>query len=375
MTNTSVGQLLLIGISGLSLTAEEKKFIAQKNIGGVTLFARNLQEPVQIRDLCAELQSLRQQMPDKAPLYIAIDMEGGRVARLKQPFTQWPPLKKLGDLDSPSATFHFAHAMGLELKSVGINVDWAPCLDVLTNPANTVIGDRALSSNAETVAKHASALVRGYLKAEVIPCAKHFPGHGNTFIDSHTELPVEDLDSKRMEAVESLPFRRAFRSRLELLMTAHVLYKNIDPDWPVTLSSKFLQDILRDQLRYRGLVVTDDLGMKALSKYHEVKKIPVRAIQAGADLLLYCNEPDSPGLAYEAINEALSSGELKPERIKQIHQRVLLHKSKYLTTPDPMSAEEIGKIVGHSKHLQLAKAISEGVVPENLSADLADGDT
>ena len=186
-----IGQHILIGISGLSLTQDEKKFIVQDSISGVVLFARNISEPKQVRDLCAEIQSLRHQTPGKAPLYIAIDMEGGRVARLKKPFTVWPPLKRLGDIDSPSMSFDFAMAMGKELKAIGINLDFAPCIDVFTNPKNTVIGDRAVSHDPEIVAKHSSALIRGYMKADVIPCAKHFPGHGDTIIDSHEDLPIE----------------------------------------------------------------------------------------------------------------------------------------------------------------------------------------
>lgn len=142
-------------------------------------------------------------MPDKAPLFIGIDQEGGRVLRLKAPFTQWPALKKIGDLDSPTVSFTFAYMMGLEMKAVGINLDYAPCVDTFTNPNNTVIGDRSISTDPEIVAKHASALIRGYMKAEVVV----YSGHGNTLIDSHLELPVEEADLKRLQAVELIPFK------------------------------------------------------------------------------------------------------------------------------------------------------------------------
>ena len=205
MTNTQVGQLIFIGVSGTSLTLDEKKFIIENNIGGITLFGRNVKDPAQVYDLCKEIQSLSSQMADQAPLYIAVDMEGGRVARCKEPFTQWPPLKRLGDLDSPTLSFEFAEAMGKELHAVGFNVDWAPCLDVFTNPQNTVIGDRAISSDPEMVAKHASGLIRGYQKADIIPCAKHFPGHGNTLADSHHELPIEEKTFDELGALELIP--------------------------------------------------------------------------------------------------------------------------------------------------------------------------
>ncbi len=359
--NQKLGQLLMIGVSGLSLTSEEKKFIIENNISGVTLFGRNVKEPDQVRELCLELQSLRHEMSDKTPLYIAIDMEGGRVARLKPPFTQWPPLKKLGDLDSPTLSFNFAMAMGAELKAVGINVDWAPCLDVFTNPENKVIGDRSLGSDCELVGKHASALIRGYLKSEITPCAKHFPGHGNTLIDSHEELPIEEVTREILEQRELVPFKRAVKARVQMIMTSHILFNNIDPKWPCTLSEIFLKKILREELRYKGLIVTDDLGMKALAKYHEVKKIPVRALQAGADLLLYCNEPQSPPTALEALTAALENKELSTELVGQIHQRILAHKKEYLVHPDPLDKANVAKIVGCSEHVKLSADISQAL--------------
>ncbi|RYZ81106.1 MAG: glycoside hydrolase family 3 protein, partial [Proteobacteria bacterium] len=227
---------MIIGIAGQSLTVDEKKFIVDNNIGGIVLMGRNVGEPKQVHALCSEIQSLRHQTPDKTPLFIGIDMEGGRVARLKAPFTQWPPLKTLGDLDNATVTFHFSNKMGLELQAVGINLDFAPCVDIFTNPQNKVIGDRSISSDPELVAKHASALVRGYIKANVISCAKHFPGHGNTLLDSHEELPVEEVDMQRLDTLELVPFKRSFKARVDMVMTSHILFKNVDPDWPVTLS-------------------------------------------------------------------------------------------------------------------------------------------
>lgn len=362
------GQLMLIGISGPSLTQDEKKFIVENNISGVTLFSRNCVDPQQIRDLCAELQSLRHNMADKAPLYIGIDMEGGRVARLKPPFTKWPPLKFIGDLDSPTVSFHFTEAMGKELKAVGINLDYAPCIDVFTNPQNTVIGDRAVSTDPELVAKHASALIRGYIKADVIPCVKHFPGHGHTIIDSHEDLPVEEADWNRLQQVELVPFKKSFRSRVELLMTAHILFKNVDSEWPVTLSEHFLKKILRDELKYKGLIITDDLDMKALAKNYDRDKIPVRALQAGADLLLYCNEPESPPIALDNLEKAFADGQLNEDELRSIHKRVLDMKKEHISQPDPLDMKSAASVIGNARHLELSKAIESGSVPVGLLA-------
>lgn len=364
--NNMIGQLMMIGISGKSLTSDEKKFIVENNISGVTLFSRNVESPQQIRQLCLELQSLRRQMSDKAPLFIAIDMEGGRVARLKEPFTIWPPMKKLGDLDNPTVSFHFTNKMACELKAVGINLDFSPCLDVFTNPKNTVIGDRAISTNPEIVAKHASALIRGFIKADVIACAKHFPGHGNTLIDSHEDLPVETADRQRLEQVELVPFKRAFRSRVDLIMTAHMKFPNIDPDWPVTLSEIFLKKILRDECRYRGLVITDDLDMKAMAKHYDPEIIPVRALQAGADILLYCNEPTSPPKALETITNAVAQGQLDRKLIENLHTKILDYKKEKIKNPDPLPWDQAAQIIGSPDHLKLSSCIAQGLVPEGL---------
>lgn len=365
---TIVGQHILIGVSGHTLTNEEKKFIVDNNISGVVLFSRNCHEPKQIRDLCAEIQSLRHQTVEKTPLYIAIDMEGGRVARLKNPFTQWPALKKLGDLDSPTTSFSFAQAMGAELKAVGINLDFAPCLDIFTNPKNTVIGDRAVSTDPEMVAKHATGLIRGYLKSEVIPCGKHFPGHGDTVIDSHEDLPIEQADWNRLQQVELVPFIKSFKSKMEMLMTAHIHFPKIDNQWPVTLSEKFLKQILRDQLQYQGLIITDDLDMKALAKHYDRGQIPVRALQAGADLLLYCNEPESPPRAIECILKAIKDGQLQESDLKNTYQKILNMKKNNIIHPDPAPWTEAQSLIGHPDHQKLSQSIQKGEAPKELDA-------
>lgn len=369
--NELIGQHMLIGVSGLTLTNDEKKFIIENNISGVVLFARNLSTPEQIRDLCAEIQSLRHKMASKAPLFIGIDMEGGRVHRLKAPFTQWPPLKTVGDLDAPTVAFHFANRMGLELMSVGINLDFAPCVDVFTNPANTVIGDRAVSSDPYQVEKMASALVRGYIKSGVLSCAKHFPGHGHTIIDSHEELPVEDADLKRLHEVELVPFKKALRSRVDMVMTGHILFKSVDKDWPVTLSEFFLKKMLRDELKYKGLIITDDLDMKAMAKHYDKGFIPVRALQAGADLILYCNEPESPPVAIETIMSAVAQGQHPKAELEYTLNRILDVKKIKMLNPDPRPISEAMEIIGHPDHQYLADCLRKQIMPEGLVDTMA----
>jgi beta-N-acetylhexosaminidase len=363
-----IGQQFIIGIQGPELLPEEKEFITKYNIGGVILFDRNLQSPEQIHALTTDLHSLRHSTKDKTPLFVSIDMEGGRVHRLKKPFTQWPALMKIGDAGSSTLAFRFALQMGEELRAFGINLDFAPCLDIFLNPKNTVIGDRSLSVDPEVVTQLSSALVRGYIKSNVIPCSKHFPGHGSTEIDSHFDLPISmeslmDIDkSKSME-----PFKKVFRSRCEMTMTAHILFKKIDPLWPVTLSSTFLQQILREVLRYRGLIITDDLDMKALVKNYPKEQIPVQALLAGANVLLYCNDFKSPGRAMNSIAKAIKDKSLNFSIIEKNYTAIMAFKKKHLVAPyEPFTLDKALQIINSPERKEFAEAVATGQVEKFL---------
>ncbi len=364
--NQLVGQLTLIGISGLKLTSHEKKFIVENNISGVVLFARNVGEPRQIYDLCNEIQELRHQMADQAPLFIGIDMEGGRVHRLQPPFTQWPALKTVGDLDAPTVAFKFTLQMGSELMAVGINLNFAPCVDIFNNPENTIIGDRAVSSNHMTVEKMTSALVRGYLKSGIFSCAKHFPGHGYTVIDSHEELPIEPHDLQRLNDVELLPFKKAFRNKVDMVMTGHISFPKIDSRWPVTLSEVFLKNMIKKEMKYRGLIITDDLDMKAMAIHYDKAEIPVRSFEAGADLILYCNEPESPPMAIAAVVKAIESGRLNKADIELAHAKVLAAKKGKNGMVNTLTFEQAVRVVGNKDHQYLADCLRQKIMPDGI---------
>lgn len=363
----NIGQLFMMGIEGQSLTPHEIEFIVKNDIGGIILFSRNIGSPEQVHKLCSEIHSLRHRTKSKTPILISIDMEGGRVARLKAPFTQWPPAALIGTLDSTSVAFRFAQAMGEELRAVGINLDFAPCIDVFSNPKNTVIGDRAFSTDPEQVAKMASAVVRGYIKGGVIPCAKHFPGHGNTVLDSHFDLPVEEADIARLNQVELVPFKKVFKSRVDMVMTAHIKFPKLDPEWPVTLSETILQNLLRKELRYKNLIISDDLDMKALAAHYDRDMIPVRALQAGCDILLYCNEHDRPPRAFEAVKKAVQDGQVKKDQIEASLVRVAELKKEYLAHPDPLPWNDAKLVIGHPEHLKISKAIADQRIPEEYA--------
>jgi beta-N-acetylhexosaminidase len=360
-----IGQTLIVGFQGFEPSGEVKKFITDNDVGGIILFDRNIESPAQLGDLTNEMQGL---VPSGSPqLFVSIDMEGGRVARLKPPFTQWPPMAILGEIGSAALGFKFAETMGKELLAVGINLNFSPCVDILTNPANKVIGDRSFGTEPEIVSKMSSALVRGFLKAGVLPCVKHFPGHGDTMVDSHEELPVVKHDLDRLEKMEFVPFKKAFRARADLCMTAHILLEKVDPKWPATLSPKILQEILRGKLGYRNAIMTDDMEMKAIFKNFSVEEAAVQAVSAGCTILLYCHTLEVQQRALEAITKAVVDGKISKDVIEKNHQMVLGIKKENLKPFKPVDIPNIAKEIGHPEHLKLAKHIFRKEVPAGLA--------
>ena len=350
------GQHLIVGIQGLTLSHEEKKFLVEEDGGGVVLFRRNCQDIQQLSQLCEEIQSLSSNTASKLPFFIGIDMEGGRVHRLPSPpFTHWPALQKLGELDSPQMAFQFAFSMARELKALGINLNFAPCLDTLSEPRNEVIGDRALSQSSRQVTQLGSAILRGYLKAELLSCAKHFPGHGNTLLDSHKALPKETQTWEELQKRDVQPFEKAFRSQLKMVMTAHILFENIDPKWPASLSPTLVQEYLRGKFYYEELVISDDLDMKALTLSFAQEEIPAQVLQGGSDLLLYCNEPESPVLALESLKKAYQEKKLEESLLKVSMNRIVRIKREQVLSwqkkRPPLTC------IACEQHIQLQEAI------------------
>jgi beta-N-acetylhexosaminidase len=351
----SLGQVFLIGFNGVELSAETAAFLSEAGIGGVTLFAQNYESPAQVAELCNEIQSCRGELP----LWICVDHEGGRVQRFKKGFTPIPGAGAVSAMDSPRLAFEIAEVMARELKAVGVNVNFAPVCDVNSNPKNPVIGSRAYGSTEEQVSKMTSAIVRGHLVNGIQPVAKHFPGHGDTSQDSHFLLPRVDTELEVLQERELKPFGKAFKSRCQMVMTAHILTTKLDPELPATLSSKILQELLRGQLRFsRGLIISDDLEMKAITDHYGAEDAPRLALEAGCDLLIYRTEAAARA-AYEALGRALDSGKLSPERVLDAAGRSLEIKKEVLLPYQPVSISEVGKTVGIAEHAAIVARVDE----------------
>ena len=281
------GQLLFVGFPGTDIPPDLAERIREGRVGGVVLFSRNVGSPDEVRTLVRNLHDLA---PADAPLTVALDQEGGRVQRLRAPWTEWPPMRALGDR-TPSDTARFAAALASELRSCGFDLDFAPVVDVDSNPDNPVIGDRSFARDPETVGQHARAFITALQAGGVAACAKHFPGHGDTSVDSHIDLPRLDLDLARLRQVEMPPFRASIEAGVVSVMTAHVLFPQLDETRPATLSREVMA-LLREELDYDGLVFSDDIEMQAIAGRFSVEESSLGALEAGVDSILVCSRAD-----------------------------------------------------------------------------------
>lgn len=310
------GAVLCTGIPGPQLDAATRAALVRLGPSGVVLFRRNFEDVDQLRDLVARLHAL-----PSAPL-VSIDHEGGLVMRLREPFTHFPPARTVSLSSDPDLAYAVGHAMGTELAAVGIDISYAPVLDVDSNPQNPIIGQRAFGADAETVVRFALPFMRGVQDAGVIACGKHFPGHGDTAHDSHLELPTVARSRQELEQTELPPFRAAIGAGIQVLMTAHVRYLALDGDQPATLSRPILQDILRRELRFLGVLVSDDLEMRALRGAGSIADCAVHALQAGVDWALVCNDFDESVRTFDRIRAALLDGTLDRETVERSAQRI-----------------------------------------------------
>ncbi len=304
---------LVLGFDGPNMTDEARRMIGQ-GAGGVILFHRNIEDARQVRDLT---DSIRAAAP--GPVIMSVDQEGGRVARLRGIATDLPPMREVGRF-GPETVERIGRLMATELSSLGLDLVFAPVADVDTNPDNPVIGARSFSSDAATVASLTCAFVRGLQGAGLAGCGKHFPGHGDTGTDSHLDMPRIEHERARLDAVELVPFAALSRAGVATMMTAHVLVEKVDRARPATMSKDVLS-ILRDELRFAGPVLTDDMEMLAIADNYELGDAAVQAVAAGCDQVLVCHRADRQARVVEALVEAAMDGRLTMERLSEAASR------------------------------------------------------
>jgi beta-N-acetylhexosaminidase len=347
--DSEVAGLFAVGFHGTTPSSELIELI-HRGVYGVILFARNILDAQQVAELVAELKRLAGR-----PLVVSVDQEGGRVARLRAPqgFTELPPMRAIGATGDERTAYEVGALLGRELRAVGIDQDYAPVVDVDTNPANPVIGDRSFGSGAEDVGRMGAAVARGLQSAGVAACAKHFPGHGDTTQDSHKDLPRLAHSLDRLREVELLPFRRLSDAGVASMMTAHVVFDALDRVRPATMSGAVM-GLLRGECRYDGCVISDDLEMSAVAQHFPLEEAVTASVQAGVDALLVCHHADVQHRAIDVLRGAVERGGVSRERLIQARRRV----DGLLRWAGPPPAPDVVKTrLRTDDHLRLAARI------------------
>ncbi len=341
-----IGQLLTIGFQGTAVDPDLRDLVEYIRPGGFIYFKRNVGAPEEIRAMSDALQAMQTEWP----AFLGVDQEGGIVARLRAPFTEFPGNRALYEAwkreGSASSITAQAEVFARELRQVGLNWDFAPVLDVDSNPNNPVIGQRAFSTDPDEVGRTGIAFARALEAGGVLSCGKHVPGHGNTSLDSHLDLPVEETPLEVLRKREFLPFRAYGDAGLAALMTAHVVFKAIDPARPATLSERVLQQVVRRELGFEGLLVTDDMEMKAIDDRYGIEQSVIEAVVAGCDVILICHSADKQRRAWEALVEEDRKSNVVRERIDQALGRIRQVK-KRLTAPPTFDPSQIGRADAH----------------------------
>ncbi len=311
------GQMLAVGPAGTRMDADLGRLIEEAAIGGVILFSRNCPDSDRVRGFVETMQRRA-----KTPLFVMIDQEGGRVMRLSERRFRLPAARELAKRKPADLEKDVVH-VAKRLREIGINVNLAPVLDVDSNPDNPVIGDRAFGTDVETVWNAAQSYMNGLRKAGIIGCGKHFPGHGDTDEDSHLTLPVVSHGRDRLFSMEIEPFRRAILANWDMLMSAHCLYPALDPDEPATLSASIGRDLLRGELGFTGVLMADDLEMKAIASRHSLMERVFLLLQAETDILPVCHTYSLAFDVHRCLVRLAEDGRIDPLRLKASHDRIL----------------------------------------------------
>lgn len=327
-TDEKIGQMVISGIDGYTLMDTTSKMIKDYHVGGFIILGENVKNSEQLLSLVNSLKTTNSKS-SKLPLFLSIDQEGGRVDRMPSEIKRLPLNSTIGKVTSSSFSYEIGSILAEELNLFGLNMDFAPVLDINSNPQNPVIGDRSYGSKPDVVVKHGIQTMLGIKSGSIIPVVKHFPGHGDTSTDSHVGLPAVNNDIERLKSFELIPFNEAIKGGADAVMVAHILLPKIDPKNPSSMSKIIVDDILRKGMNYDGVVITDDMTMGAIMKNYDIKEAAVKSVNAGCDIILVCHGYDNETAVINALKSAVQNGTITEERINQSVLRILALKSKY----------------------------------------------
>lgn len=336
-----IGQMIFAGVSGTTMDAGAQKLINQLHVGGIIFYKNNFENPTQTVEL---VNGIKAENSSNIPIFLGVDQEGGRVTRLPGAITNFPPNKQIGEVNNSEFSYKIGRLLGFELKEFGLNLDFAPVLDINSNPNNPVIGDRSFGNNLEIVSKLGVETMKGIQSQNVIPTIKHFPGHGDTSVDSHLELPIVNKTLKELMKLELIPFKRAIDQGADVVMVAHMLIPELDKNNPASMSKMAMTDVLRTQLGFTGVIITDDMTMGAIVEHFDIGKAAVESVKAGSDIILVGHGYDNVDKIQSSLKDAIEKGEITQQRINESVERIIKLKRKYGINDEKVDSPDINDI-------------------------------
>lgn len=338
-----IGQLIIVGKEGLAINDDDIYQLEVNKVGGFIFFSRNIDDETQVLNLLNNLKESNSS--NKVPIFLSVDEEGGRVSRLSKIYKKLPTAKKLGETNNQDLSIEYGRILGLSLKELGFNLDFAPVLDINSNPKNPVIGDRAYGDTIEIVVDNGLSVLEGINSEGIISSVKHFPGHGDTSIDSHLDLPRIDKSIDQLEGLELVPFKEAIKREADIIMVAHILFPQLDEEFPASMSNEIINGLLRNDLNYNGVIISDDMTMGAITNNYSIEKGTIEFLKGGGDIVLVCHGRDNPSLVIDAIKRAIKENELSIDEIDKKLYRILSLKDKYNLKDDKVENMNIDKVI------------------------------
>lgn len=337
-----IGQMVMAGVNGYINDDHSRRLIESYQVGGFVLLKQNVKSSAQVLSLLNDLKAANSK--NRIPLFLSVDEEGGRITRMPEEFVKLPSSQRTGEVNNGDFSFEVGSILGEELKEFGFNMDFAPVLDINSNPKNPVIGDRSFGTDSETVSKLGLQTMKGIRSQNIIPVVKHFPGHGDTSTDSHKGLPIVNHDLKRLESFEFIPFSEAVKNHAEVVMVAHILLSEIDVQNPASMSETIITGILRKSLSFSGVVITDDMTMGAITKNYDIGDAAVKSVNAGSDIILVCHDDEKVLAVIDSLKSAAASGKIPMARIDESVYRILKLKHEYSLADYPIASIDVKKI-------------------------------
>lgn len=337
-----VGQLLVVGVEGTSYTGKMDKLIRNYHVGGFIMMGKNVSTTPELLQLMNEIKNANES--NKNPLFLSVDEEGGRVSRLPAGIPRLPTSAKIGKFNDESLSYRAGAYLAEVLNEFGYNMNFAPVLDVNSNPRNPVIGDRSFGSDPYQVAKLGTSTMHGMMDNGIIPVVKHFPGHGDTVVDSHKALPKVETTLEGLRSVELVPFQKAIEEGADAIMVAHILFPALDPEYPSSMSKVIITGLLRNQMQFEGVIITDDLTMGAIANDYTIPEAAVQSFIAGSDLLLVVRNYDEQINTFNALIKAIETGAITEERLNESVKRILALKEKYSLSDEVHEKVDVDKI-------------------------------